>query len=96
MLCLKKISPSRLVKNNLYKTLFEAENNGASAEQLREILGKAASKRGIFEGDVERGELEIGQIASAIKQILPVKDVMEQLWKEYKEGMDGLISVSAE
>ena len=96
MLCLKKIAPSRLIKNALYQDIAAAEARGAEAEELRSILGKASTKRGIFEGDVERGELEIGQIASAIKQILPVKDVMEQLWKEYKEGMEGLISVSAE
>ena len=85
MLCLKKIAPSRLIKNALYQDIAEAEARGAEAEELRNILGKASTKRGIFEGDIERGELEIGQIASAIKQILPVKEVMEQLWKEYGE-----------
>lgn len=86
MLCLKKISPSRLIKNNLYKQLSEAEDNGASADQLREILGKAASKRGIFEGDIDNGELEIGQIASAIKDIKSVDEVMKNLVAEYAEA----------
>ena len=89
MLCLKKISPSRLVKNNLYKTLFEAENNGASAEQLREILGKAASKRGIFEG-----ELEIGQIASAIKEIKSVHEVMKNLVEQYETAKKAVLNLS--
>lgn len=94
MLCLKKISPSRLVKNNLYKTLFEAENNGASAEQLREILGKAASKRGIFEGDIDNGELEIGQIASAIKEIKSVHEVMKNLVEQYENAKKAVLNLS--
>ena len=94
MLCLKKISPSRLVKNNLYKTLFEAENNGASAEQLREILGKAASKRGIFEGDIDNGELEIGQIASAIKEIKSVHEVMKSLVEQYETAKKAVLNLS--
>ena len=71
MLCLKNIAPTRLVKNNLYYKIAEAEANGASEEELRTILGKAASKRGIFEGDIEGGELEIGQITSSVSDILP-------------------------
>ena len=94
MLCLKKISPSRLVKNNLYKTLFEAEINGASAEQLREILGKAASKRGIFEGDIDNGELEIGQIASAIKEIKSVHEVMKNLVEQYETAKKAVLNLS--
>lgn len=94
MLCLKKISPSRLVKNNLYKTLFEAENNGASAEQLREILGKAASKRGIFEGDIDNGELEIGQVASAIKEIKSVHEVMKNLVEQYETAKKAVLNLS--
>lgn len=79
MLCLKKIAPTRLIKNALYTKLAEAEDKGATADELREILGRAASKRGIFEGDMESGELEIGQIASAIKTIKPVSEVMKEL-----------------
>ena len=94
MLCLKKISPSRLVKNNLYKTLFEAENNGASAEQLREILGKASSRRGIFEGDIDNGELEIGQIASAIKEIKSVHEVMKNLVEQYETAKKAVLNLS--
>ena len=86
MLCLKKIAPSRLVKNALYLQLAEAEARGAEAEELRTILGKAATKRGIFEGDVEGGELEIGQIASAVTDIHPVSVIMERLANEYNEA----------
>ena len=83
MLTLKLISPTRMVKNDLYNRIHEAEKEGATVEDLRAILGKAASKRGIFEGEIENGELEIGQIASAIKEVLPVSAVMKQLIEEY-------------
>lgn len=88
MLCLKKIAPTRLVKNALYQKVAEAEAQGASVEELRGILGKAASKRGIFEGDIEGGELEIGQIASAVKEILPVAAIMDNLDREYRAALD--------
>lgn len=90
MLTLKAISPTRMIKNELYKRLFEAQSQGASVEELRAILGQAASKRGIFEGDIDNGELEIGQIASAIKDIPPVSEVMERLKKEYQEAIEKL------
>ena len=83
MLTLKLISPTRLVKNALYSRILEAEKEGAAVEDLRQILGKAATKRGIFEGDVENGELEIGQIASAVKEIKSVADIMATLEKEF-------------
>ena len=84
MLCLKKISPTRLVKNALYEKISEAENNGAGAEELRLIMGKAASKRGIFEGDIDNGKIEIGQIASAIDDIRSVDEIMRRLVTEYE------------
>ena len=86
MLTLKAISPTRMIKNSLYDRLMDAQNQGASVEELRTILGKAASKRGIFEGDIDNGELEIGQIASSIKEIPPVSEVMERLEREYREA----------
>ena len=90
MLCLKKISPTRLVKNALYNRLAEAEARGADADELREMLGKAASKRGIFEGDTEDGEIEIGQIASAVKTIDDVATIMARLKAEYIETKNRL------
>lgn len=86
MLTLKLLSPTRLVKNDLYCRIQEAEKEGAAVEDLRAILGQAAAKRGIFEGDIDNGELEIGQIASAVKEILPVKDVMSRLVKEFDQA----------
>lgn len=83
MLALKKISPTRLIKNELFAKIAEAENRGAEADELRELLGRAASKRGIFEGDLEHGELEIGQIASTIKEVRPVAQIMHELITDF-------------
>ena len=83
MLALKKISPTRLIKNELFAKIAEAENRGAEADELRELLGRAASKRGIFEGDLENGELEIGQIASTIKEVKPVAQIMQELITDF-------------
>ena len=83
MLALKKISPTRLIKNELFAKIAEAENRGAEAVELRELLGRAASKRGIFEGDLEHGELEIGQIASTIKEVKPVAQIMHELITDF-------------
>ena len=91
MLTLKAISPTRLVKNDLYTRIVEAEKAGAAVEDLRAILGKAAAKRGIFEGDLEGGELEIGQIASAIKEVLPVSTVMKHLIEEFESAKKQVI-----
>lgn len=83
MLALKKISPTRLIKNELFAKIAEAESRGAEANELRELLGRAASKRGIFEGDLENGELEIGQIASTIKEVKPVAQIMHELITDF-------------
>lgn len=83
MLTLKKISPTRLIKNELFAKIAEAESRGAEADELRELLGRAASKRGIFEGDLQNGELEIGQIASTIKEVKPVAQIMHELITDF-------------
>ena len=87
MLCLKKLAPSRLVKNGLYCRIAEAEERGADVPELLEILGEKATRRGIFDGDIENGEMEIGQIASAIKKIEPVSVIMQRLVDEYNEAL---------
>lgn len=90
MLCLKKISPTRLVKNDLYDKVAEAEACGASVEELREIIGKAASKRGIFEGNLDEGELEIGQIASAVESVRPAGEIVRQLADDFRNALNGV------
>lgn len=83
VLTLKKLAPVRLIKNQFYEAIREAEENGASTEDLRKILGKRRSKRGIFEGELEQGELEIGQISAYIKDIKPAAEILEELWTNY-------------
>lgn len=85
MLALKKIGATRLIKNEFYDKVKAAEDSGASAEQMKELLGKGRAKRGIFEGDLVEGELEIGQIASLLKDLPPAKKVLRQIVKEYNE-----------
>ena len=85
MLALKKISPTRLIKNELYAKIAEAESRGAEADELRQLLGRAASKRGIFEGDLTNGELEIGQIVSAIREVKPVAEIMDNIITDFEE-----------
>ena len=82
-LLLKKLSPTRLVKNDFYNRVEEAEARGASVEEMRELLGKGRAKQGIFEGDLSNGELEIGQIASLFREEKSVAEVMEDLVAEY-------------
>lgn len=83
MLSLKSLTPVRLIKNNFYKKVFEAEERGASIEELKNILGRGRAKRGIFEGDIIEGELEIGQGASFVKAIKPAAEIVKEMWNEY-------------
>ncbi|MDR0659207.1 MAG: nitronate monooxygenase [Prevotellaceae bacterium] len=90
MLSLKKVSPTRLIKNDFFRQVEEAENAGASAEEILAIIGRGRSKLGIFEGDLKDGELEIGQVASLIKDISPIKAIMEEIITEYKQAVKDL------
>lgn len=82
-LSLKKLAPVRLVKNSFFKQVEEAEDRGASKDELAALLGKGRAKKGIFEGDLEQGELEIGQVSSQISGIEPVEVIMKRLVTEY-------------
>ena len=83
ILSLKQLAPTRLIKNEFYQLIDEAEKRGASADELKAILGKGRAKKGIFEGDLFEGELEIGQAASLVKQLSSVKEVMNELVTDY-------------
>ena len=87
MLCLKKLAPVRLVKNPLYEKIAEAENRGASPEILKEIVGKGRAKKGIFEGDLVEGELEIGQVASLLGEVKPVGVIFSDLLRGYQNAL---------
>ena len=83
MLSMKKTVPVRLLKNDFFTQINSAENNGASAEELQQILGRGRAKKGMFEGDLENGELEVGQVSSMINEIKPAADVVKEIWEEY-------------
>ena len=78
-LLLKKLAPTRLVRNNFRDAVEKAEDSGASAEELRTLLGRGRAKKGIFEGDLEEGELEIGQVSAIVSRQQSVAEVMNEL-----------------
>ena len=82
-LSLKKLAPVRLLKNGFATTVQQAESEGASVEALQNILGKRRSKNGMFLGEIEEGELEIGQISALINEIQPAGSIVEEIWKEF-------------
>ncbi|MBP1645067.1 MAG: 2-nitropropane dioxygenase [Bacteroidetes bacterium] len=86
-LLLRKLSPTRLLKGGFYDKIKEAEDRGATKEELLEIIGVGKSKKGIFEGNLEEGELEIGQVSSIIKDVLSVKDIFSKLKEEYSTAL---------
>ena len=87
-LLLKKLSPTRLVKGEFTTAVEEAEARGASAEEMKELLGKGRSKKGIFEGNLQEGELEIGQVASLFREMQTVSEVMKEIMEDLRKGME--------
>jgi enoyl-[acyl-carrier protein] reductase II len=83
MVALKKVTPVRMIKNNFFDQVQKAEDGCASKEKLEKLLGKGRAKKGMFEGDLNEGELEIGQVSSMIKNILPAAVIVSEIWKEY-------------
>lgn len=94
ILSLKKVSPTRLIKNEFYQQIQEAEDCGADADQLRAILSKGRSKKGIFEGNLVEGELEIGQIASLLKDIPSSQNVISDIIQEFNQEVTKLSKLS--
>lgn len=82
-LSLKKHTPVRLIKNKFFESVFQAEAAGASLEELELLLGRGRAKKGMFEGDLEEGELEIGQVSSMINDILPAGTIVARVWEEF-------------
>ncbi len=82
-LMLKQLAPVRLIKNGFFNQVQEAEMRGASVEELKTLLGKGRSRKGIFEGELEEGELEIGQIASCFKKAQTAAEIFTEIWEEF-------------
>jgi enoyl-[acyl-carrier protein] reductase II len=82
-LSLKKLTPVRLLKNNFYTQISAAEQTGAPDSELKAILGRGRAKKGMFEGDLVEGELEIGQVSALIRKIQPASDIVKEIWDEF-------------
>lgn len=92
LLSLKKLAPVRLIKNDFFKKVFEAETNGASVDELKNILGKGRAKKGIFDGDLVEGELEIGQISSIINDVKSVSEIIYEIIEEYHSAKTAMLN----
>ena len=86
-LAMKKLVPVRLLKNEFADAVNQAEAQGANRTQLIELLGRARAKLGMFEGDMENGELEIGQVSAMLKEIKPAAQILNEIWAEFNEGL---------
>lgn len=85
VLSLKKLTPVRLLKNEFYNKVALAEHNCEPVEALQSLLGKGRAKKGMFEGDLTEGELEIGQVSALISEIKPAAAIVEEIWSEYRQ-----------
>lgn len=94
ILTLKEITPVRLLKNEFYLDIQKAYDRCASADELKEILGRARAKKGMFEGDMIQGELEIGQISSAIRDIKPAAEIIQQMLSEFKQAKERVAQIN--
>ena len=87
ILTLKQLAPVRMIKNDFYKQVQEAEQRAASKEELLQLLGRARAKRGMFEGNLNEGELEIGQVSALLDDILPAATITDNIWKEFNDAL---------
>ena len=87
VLTLKQLTPVRMMKNDFFKKVEAAEMRGATIEELRTLLGRARAKKGMFEGDLEEGELEIGQVSAIFDRILPAAEIVKKVWEEFSQAL---------
>lgn len=92
VLTLKELAPVRLIRNKFYQEVQQAYASGASVEELKDLLGRGRAKRGMFEGDLENGELEIGQVSGRIRDVRPAADIVAGIMREYLEAKEALAS----
>jgi enoyl-[acyl-carrier protein] reductase II len=86
-LSLKKLTPVRLIKNQFFNEVQAAENRGAEADELARILGRGRAKKGMFEGSLDEGELEIGQVSTLIKNIMPAAAIVQEIWTDFTKAL---------
>jgi enoyl-[acyl-carrier protein] reductase II len=87
VLTLKELAPVRLMKNNFYDEILKARKNHASVEELKNLLGKGRAKKGMFQGDLEQGELEIGQVSALISEVKPAAEIVKEIWLEFTKTL---------
>jgi enoyl-[acyl-carrier protein] reductase II len=88
VLTLKQLAPVRLIKNEFYQLVEEALERGATKDELIQLLGRARAKKGMFEGDLQQGELEIGQVSALLNDILPAATITENIWQEFRQVLE--------
>jgi len=93
-LMMKQLTPVRLLRNEFSKQVKEAELKGAGPEELRQLLGRARAKKGMFEGELTEGELEIGQVSALLNDILPAGKIVEQVWEEFMNGLKNPLKIN--
>ena len=93
ILTMKQLTPVRLIRNNFYEQVREAEQKGAGVEELKILLGRGRAKKGMFEGNLEEGELEIGQVSSLLDRILPAGEIVKKVWQEFMAGLQNPIQI---
>jgi enoyl-[acyl-carrier protein] reductase II len=93
-LMMKQLTPVRLLHNEFSKQVKDAELRGAGPEELRQLLGRARAKKGMFEGQLTEGELEIGQVSALLNEILPAGKIVEQVWEEFMNGLKNPIRIN--
>jgi enoyl-[acyl-carrier protein] reductase II len=87
ILTLKELAPVRMMKNNFYQEILKAYQNKASVEELKILLGRGRAKKGMFEGNLDEGELEIGQVSALIREIKPATEIVKEIWQEFNEAL---------
>lgn len=91
VLTLKQLTPVRLIRNRFYEQVRAAEERGASLDELKELLGRARAKKGMFEGDLDEGELEVGQVSGMIREIKPAAEILQEIVAEYSAARAELL-----
>lgn len=93
LLTLKELAPVRMMRNAFFKELQAAYANCAGPQELKALLGRARSKHGMFEGDLEQGELEIGQVSAGIHQVLPAAEIVRRVMAEFEAAVEAVIAL---
>lgn len=88
VLTLKELAPVRIMKNNFYEEILQAYQNHSGVEELKNILGQRRARKGMFEGNLKDGELEIGQVSALIKEIRPAAEIVKEIWDEFNQSLN--------